>query len=204
MPPTTTVAPAPPVSGFYIVGEDVYSTGVLIYGFDLGLPLYYVLGIAYNLPEGAEIRSPRDGFMSFANFVLEQSGTLHTAGAVDLSTFFPDGNPLAASSEYGFDVAGNGLEFLIAQAGEESADRRMIDGAARGVGLQVALGDIGIVLGAIDKNVIPRPVLGRPAPGHGFIPFGGALEFGVDVDDHAPVIEKLMLHQGAGGEFRVG
>ena len=115
---STTIAPAPPVSGFYIVGEDVYSTGVLIYGVHLGIPEYYVLGIAYNLPEGAEIRSPRDGFMSFANFVLEQSGTLHTAGAVDLSTFFPDGNPLAASSEYGFGVTGNGLEFLIAQAGE--------------------------------------------------------------------------------------
>ena len=81
------------------------------------------------------------------------------------------------------------------------ADRRMIDGAARGVGLQVALGDIGRVLGIVDQHVVPGLVLGRLAARHGVIPLVGTLKGGIDVDDDAPVIEQLVVDQLADPEM---
>ncbi len=50
----------------------------------------------------------------------------------------------------------------------------------------------------------PGPVLGRLAIGDVLVPFRGAEEMGIEVDDHAPVIKQGMQDQGAGGEFGIG
>lgn len=83
-------------------------------------------------------------------------------------------------------------------------DFRVVDGLTGRVGFKVALGDIGLHRTAVDEDVIPGAVLGRPAFGDIVIPFRGAEKMGVDIDDHAPVIEKAVHDQVTGSEFRFG
>lgn len=73
-------------------------------------------------------------------------------------------------------------------------DVRVVDGFARRIGFQVALGDIGLDRTAIDQDVIPRAVPGRAAFGDIVIPIRSAEEMGVDIDDYAPVFEKAVQY----------
>jgi hypothetical protein len=89
----------------------------------------------------------------------------------------------------------------VAEGDEELRHQRVVDGAARLVGLQVALGDVGLVVAAVDQHVVPRLVLRRLAFGHRLVPLLAAEEARVDINDDAAVIEALVVDQCAAGEF---
>lgn len=61
------------------------------------------------------------------------------------------------------------------------------------VGLEVALGDIGCVLGVIDEHVIPRHAFRRTRPRHRVVPVVGTLERGIDIEYDASVPVKFVL-----------
>jgi hypothetical protein len=61
------------------------------------------------------------------------------------------------------------------------------------VGLEVALGDIGCVLGVIDEHVVPRHALRRARPRHGVVPLVGTLERGIDIEHDASVPVELVM-----------
>jgi len=64
---TTTVPPEPPASGLYLIDEQFYPTGRVVFPGDLDDPgLFDVppnvpLGVVFDLPIGAQIRAPFDG-----------------------------------------------------------------------------------------------------------------------------------------------
>ena len=86
----------------------------------------------------------------------------------------------------------NGHINAVAQFVEELPQGRVFDGPAGRIRFQVALGHIGGVLGAVDQNVVPGLILGRPGSGHDPVPVLAALEAGIGIEDHPAVIEKLV------------
>lgn len=81
------------------------------------------------------------------------------------------------------------LEFV-----EELAQQRVLDRSAIGVELEVTFGHVRHVLGSVDQDVIPGPVLRWPRASDLFVPLLGSGEDGVHVDDHAAVIETLVAN----------
>jgi branched-chain amino acid aminotransferase len=83
---------------------------------------------------------------------------------------------------------------------EELSDQGMGDGRALGIGLEVALGDVGRVLRAVGQHVVPGRVARRAAASHLVVPFIGSLEGGVHVEDHSAVTEAQVVHAIADAE----
>ena len=58
---------------------------------------------------------------------------------------------------------------------------------------EVALGDVGRVIGLVDEHVIPRAILGRTGSGNRFVPLVAALERGIDVEHDATISKFLVM-----------
>jgi len=82
----------------------------------------------------------------------------------------------------------------LAELSEIPLDQGVLDWEAAWIWFEVPLRHIRLMLGSMWQYVIPRAVFGRPRPGHGFIPLLGAPEVRIDFDDHAPVVEQVVLY----------
>ena len=68
--------------------------------------------------------------------------------------------------------------------------------------VQILFRNIGLDIATIDKNVIPRLLLGRSGPGHLIVPLFWALELWVYVDYNATVVKHAMMNDLADRKFR--
>ena len=82
----------------------------------------------------------------------------------------------------------------LAELSEIPLDQGVVDRETAWIWFEVSLRHIRLMLGSMWQDVIPRAVLGRPRPSHGFIPVLGAPEVRIDFDDHTPVIEQAVLY----------
>jgi len=69
------------------------------------------------------------------------------------------------------------------------------------VGLEMALGHVGRVLSPINEHVIPRHVFRWTRSRDQLVPFVGPLECRIDIEDHATVVEFLVMDELAYEEF---
>ena len=79
---------------------------------------------------------------------------------------------------------------LAAQLGDEGVIDWLVAFFGRD---EMALGHVGCVLRSVDEHVIPRLVFRRTRPSHRLIPLVGALKRRVDIKDHAPIVESLVM-----------
>lgn len=77
---------------------------------------------------------------------------------------------------------------------EELAEEWMVDRRAKGVGFEVAFGDVRLVASAPDQDAIPRGIFGRTALGDFVVPRIAEREDGIDVDHYPAVVEELVVH----------
>lgn len=57
---------------------------------------------------------------------------------------------------------------------------------------------------AENLDMVPGLIFGRTALGHGFIPFLGTVEFGVDTQNHPVIIEFFVVDQLPHAKFGSG
>ena len=69
-----------------------------------------------------------------------------------------------------------------------------MNGEATVIWFQVSFRYVGLMLGSVGQYVIPRPVLGWPRTGHGFVPCLGSSKVRIDIDDYTSVGEQFVLH----------
>jgi len=110
---TTTTVPVvpPPASGFYIVPEEFYEDGIpLLFRINDSLIDW---SIGFNLPVGAEIRSPISGIF-FHGMMGDFVGNGHNAGSVEKAAVGLNGLQIEDSLiSRSFTVAGGGIELLV-------------------------------------------------------------------------------------------
>lgn len=70
----------------------------------------------------------------------------------------------------------------------------MPDRLAGFVGLQVALGHVGHVLGTIDEYPIPGFILWRAADSDLLVPRLAAIVFSIDIDDYTAIVELEVVY----------
>lgn len=78
---------------------------------------------------------------------------------------------------------------------KDLSNKRMAYRVAKGIGLQIAFGDIGLIIGIVYQYVIPGLILGRLGTGDLLIPLLTALKYRIDVNNNAAVIKELVLDQ---------
>ncbi|MCR4279138.1 MAG: hypothetical protein NUV78_00125 [Candidatus Zambryskibacteria bacterium] len=104
MPITTTTEAIPPMSGFYIVGQEEYPKGIPFSVGDFGnVPGSQLGGVGYYLPEGSEVYAPFDGY-------LDTQASSYIAGhGVRTGLFFQVED---MSGDTLLNVLGNSLRFV--------------------------------------------------------------------------------------------
>ncbi len=70
--------------------------------------------------------------------------------------------------------------------------------------LEMTFGDIGRVVRAVDENVVPGGVPGRPRPRNDCVPLIASSELEIDPIDHTTIGEAKMLDDLAGSKARHG
>ena len=85
----------------------------------------------------------------------------------------------------------------VAEVREVALNQRMLDGEAAQIRFEVSLGHIGLMFGSVWQHVIPRTVLGRPRTCHGLVPCLTSLKVSIDFDDHAAIVELVVVHHVA-------
>ena len=83
----------------------------------------------------------------------------------------------------------------------ELGDQAVFDRLTAFVGIEMAFGHVGRVLGSVDEYVIPRHLLWRSRSGHLLIPLVGSLKRRIDIEDDAPVVELLVMDELADEEL---
>ena len=87
------------------------------------------------------------------------------------------------------------------QVVEKFVEAWMNDGLSCLASGEVALGDIGFLLGAVHQDAVPRLILGRPRPRDLLVPFVAEAEAEIDVYDYTSVPESLVGHDLTDHEF---
>lgn len=77
----------------------------------------------------------------------------------------------------------------------------MIDRLARGVFLEMTLGDVSLHGIVVYEHVIPGLILRWTGPRDLLVPFVATLEYGIDVDDDSAIIEAIMVNDLPRREF---
>ena len=83
----------------------------------------------------------------------------------------------------------------------EHSDQAVCDRLTAFVGLEMALGDVGRVLGLVDEHVIPRHVFRWTRSRHQLVSLVGSFNGCVDIEDDATVVEFLVMDDLAHEEF---
>ena len=81
------------------------------------------------------------------------------------------------------------LLVLAAKLGDEG----VLDGLGAFVRLEVALGHVCGVFTSVDEDVIPRQVFRRTGACHGVVPLVSTLKCRIDIEDHASIVEFLVV-----------
>jgi hypothetical protein len=85
---------------------------------------------------------------------------------------------------------------------EELVEQRVANRLLAAVALEMTFRDVGDLVGVVNQHVVPRLVLRGPTAGHRLVPLVVEAEDRVYVDDHAAVVEALVVDQVTGGEER--
>lgn len=79
------------------------------------------------------------------------------------------------------------------EVSEVGLNQGVFNRAAGMIGLEIAVGHVGLVCSAVGQDVIPGPVPGRSRLRDGLIPFVGPAEHGINPNDDTAVVEQCMF-----------